>query len=290
MARRRRQENLVVKAATAELLQSRGKLKKQITMKPPLAREREYRMAIIKIMQRARAIARALFIEKLPQIQKTALDSIVVDGYGDDIEKAMQQVRLRFTTEIPDETIEAVAAKAGRQVEMFSATQVNRTFESAIGVPVSSLFADVDDAIEAFTKDNVALIKSLPETYFKEIETTALRNFRSGKRFSEWAPELQKRFDISKNRAALIARDQTNKFNGELNKKRQTDLGVRTYIWRTVGDERVRPTHEAIDGDPFAWEGEPAPPEGHPGEPINCRCSAEPDIESVLTKTERRNL
>lgn len=42
------------------------------------------------------------------------------------------------------------------------------------------------------------------------------------------------------------------------------------YIWRTVGDERVRPSHEEHDGDAFNWH---IPPEtGHPGSEHNCRC------------------
>ncbi len=41
-----------------------------------------------------------------------------------------------------------------------------------------------------------------------------------------------------------------------------------------AGDERVRPSHEALDGTRQRWDDPPA--EGHPGEPINCRCIAEP--------------
>jgi SPP1 gp7 family putative phage head morphogenesis protein len=149
------------------------------------------------------------------------------------------------------------------------------------------MFPDADQAIEAFVKENISHIKKIPERYFSEIQELATRNFRAGRRVADWQGELVKRYKVSQSRAALIARDQTNKFNAELNKTRQIALGVRTYTWRTVGDERVRPTHEAIDGETFAWSGSPKPPEGHPGEPINCRCSADPDIESVLTARER---
>jgi SPP1 gp7 family putative phage head morphogenesis protein len=96
--------------------------------------------------------------------------------------------------------------------------------------------------------------------------------------------ELEQRYDVSQSRAALISRDQTNKFNGELNKARQTSLGIDGYTWRTSEDERVRPSHQAINGNHYAWEGEPAPPEGHPGHPIQCRCQAEPDVEATLER------
>ena len=46
-----------------------------------------------------------------------------------------------------------------------------------------------------------------------------------------------------------------------------------TYIWRTVGDNRVRSEHAVRDGKTFSWDN---PPDGgHPGEAPNCRCTAE---------------
>lgn len=59
-------------------------------------------------------------------------------------------------------------------------------------------------------------------------------------------------------------------------------------IWVTVGDEKVRPTHIAVDFEPkddFGWDvgGEflkfPGDPNGSAGNIINCRCSVQPVIE-----------
>lgn len=45
------------------------------------------------------------------------------------------------------------------------------------------------------------------------------------------------------------------------------------YIWRTVGDDKVRSRHTERDGEVFNWNN---PPEGgHPGEDYGCRCWAE---------------
>lgn len=49
------------------------------------------------------------------------------------------------------------------------------------------------------------------------------------------------------------------------------------YIWRTSGDNKVRPEHVANNGKIFAWDN---PPEtGHPGEAYGCRCRAEPYVQ-----------
>ena len=66
-----------------------------------------------------------------------------------------------------------------------------------------------------------------------------------------------------------------------------------TYIWRTVGDNRVRSEHAVRDGKTFSWDN---PPDGgHPGEAPNCRCTAE-DVENqqkcneLQEQIERANL
>lgn len=46
------------------------------------------------------------------------------------------------------------------------------------------------------------------------------------------------------------------------------------YIWRTRGDDKVRASHAANNGQVFAWDN--PPPTGHPGEDYGCRCTAEP--------------
>ncbi len=67
-----------------------------------------------------------------------------------------------------------------------------------------------------------------------------------------------------------------NHFNGKLSEMEQRELGYTLYIWRTMDDEKVRPSHAANDGIVFAWD--IPPPTGHPGEEYGCRCWAEPLI------------
>jgi SPP1 gp7 family putative phage head morphogenesis protein len=45
------------------------------------------------------------------------------------------------------------------------------------------------------------------------------------------------------------------------------------YIWRTQGDERVRPEHAARDGQVFSWDDPAISP---PGTEFGCRCIAVP--------------
>ena len=54
-------------------------------------------------------------------------------------------------------------------------------------------------------------------------------------------------------------------------------MGISEYRWGTAGDERVRETHEANDGKVFRWDTPPAET-GHPGNDVQCRCTARPII------------
>lgn len=74
-------------------------------------------------------------------------------------------------------------------------------------------------------------------------------------------------------RYEFIARDQTSKLIGELDRLRQQQIGVDEYDWATSADERVRPTHRSKNGKRFRWD-EPPPETGHPGEDYQCRCVA----------------
>jgi len=50
------------------------------------------------------------------------------------------------------------------------------------------------------------------------------------------------------------------------------------FIWRTVGDDRVRGAHAALEGEIRSWGDSP-----DPGEDYNCRCWAEPiDLAEYL--------
>ena len=136
-----------------------------------------------------------------------------------------------------------------------------------------------------FVINNVNLIKSANTEFLDRVEQIVFSGVRGGVRHEKIAQQLfsQTKNELGRNspfrnamtRASVIARDQVNKFNGELTMLRQTNAGVKKYIWRTTGDERVRPLHRSYNGRTFSWKTGTA--QGlHPGRDIMCRCYAEP--------------
>lgn len=82
-------------------------------------------------------------------------------------------------------------------------------------------------------------------------------------------PQIEERLDIETIRY-------TRHLKQGLDGARQQAAGIVKYIWRSVGDDRVRPSHALNDGKIFTWgDGE------DPGEAFGCRCSAEPILEDA---------
>lgn len=68
--------------------------------------------------------------------------------------------------------------------------------------------------------------------------------------------------------------------NKDSERVRHKKAGTNSYIWRTVGDERVCERCLSLEGKTFSWDKKPKG--GHPGEcktcrDGKCRCYAEPD-------------
>lgn len=128
---------------------------------------------------------------------------------------------------------------------------------------------------------NVRLIVRRPaDMDVHQLAAAITRNVALGGTNAELAEEIERRFDFAADHAEIIARDQVGKLNGQLDAQRQQNLGIKRFIWRTVGDERVRDEHEERDGETYDYDD---PPDGElPGEPINCRCSAEPVFDDIF--------
>ena len=61
------------------------------------------------------------------------------------------------------------------------------------------------------------------------------------------------------------------RYGQTLDEYRQKAAGVKRYIWASMGDDKVRPSHAALDGQVRDWTDSPAP-----GQEANCRCTAVP--------------
>lgn len=262
----------------ARLRKRRGRLLKPV--KPSYKVELWYKQQLLAVVAQLRKIVRE---ELLPELKRMEPLYAAGDGITRDakvprrpLESTFQRMGQRIGG--IEQTANRLAALAVQRSADTVDDRLKAAIKSSVGVDISPVLTQsgpILDALRAATKDNIDLIKSIPEQYFEKLGDAVGKNMERGMRFEDLAKEIERIGDVTESRAKLIARDQTSKMNGAFNQARQTSLGIDKYQWQTSGDERVREDHAENDGKVFSWN-DPPDGTGHPGHDVNCRCVAIP--------------
>lgn len=292
---------VVQHARAAGQLSRRRKLPRQL---PPTAIELAYVRAVKALVIGAAREAYAPLLRELPALVAGAArrrgDSLHLDDKTEE-ERARELVRQgrdRMAAALDERAITGAARKVAADTDRHVAGQLGRQIKAGLGIDL----VNPDDRrlkaiVDGFIHENVALIQDLTPGLASRIESTVLKALTTGTLHEDLAKQLQDNaFGYAENRAELIAIDQVGKLTGQLNRQRQLDLGVTQFVWKTVGDERVRgkqggkypkakPSHDARDGKTYSWADGVAGRNGErefPGTPIRCRCHAEPVLDKLL--------
>jgi uncharacterized protein with gpF-like domain len=157
------------------------------------------------------------------------------------------------------------------------------------------------EAKNFWQQENLRLIKSMSQEYINKLNNIIVTGIQSGMSYSDLLAQIEGLAEgLTGFRARRLARDQIGKLNGVIAKYQQTSLGMQTYYWHTMGDEKVRgdpsgkypraiPQHFYIDGMLCSWDNPAVYSDDlgvtwkdkpttwvqtHPGYSIMCRCLA----------------
>ncbi|UKH41048.1 phage head morphogenesis protein [Actinobacillus pleuropneumoniae serovar 4 str. M62] len=260
---------------------------KKIRKKPkawlfPSAIEREYVKAIEQVADKVGNEA-VVFCEKFAKSDRLPFKQ---DGLNNWLQSAFVELLQAMMFWASEEQVQNTVRKLLGEADRFNKRQFQQTLKKAYGVDIFTAEPWLDEVLKLAEMQNISLIKSIPTQLHEKLQYRFVDAVQKGKRWEEVAKEVQELTRATKKRARLIARDQIGKLNGQLTKARQEQIGVKSYIWRTSLDERVRKLHVGREGQEFAWDNPPN--DGHPGEPILCRCYAEavlPDLDDLLAGT-----
>lgn len=213
-------------------------------------------------------------IPVLPEIVEQYKRSVKVDSvkldqtYGEIITRRVRDIQLGIALQIPLSQLKLRSEDQANDISRFNRRQFDRQVKTVLGVNPLLNETYLEPQVQSFVERNAALIKDIPDQSLARVETKLRTGIEAGESLKTLTETVKNELGIAKNRAKLIARDQTNKFMGKLTELRQTSLGVEEYIWSTSRDERVRSAHAARDGKKFSWDDPPS--DGHPGFPIQC--------------------
>lgn len=228
----------------------------------------------------------------------------VKDSPQTDLDGAADRVRAMMRSAFPREKVQEIALSAfDRSQALHREQQAGQLRHSTIGINIFQETPDLAEQSRAFVRVNTRQITSLNETSIDRIERVVSEGIRFGRRGTDvarsitdelrreanralreltpnpspdtidLAAQVFRELEIAENRAEFIARDQIAKANADLSRSRQEANGVTKFVWRTLGDERVRPTHVNRDGVTYSWEFGSSGL--YPGQDPNCRCYAE---------------
>lgn len=167
---------------------------------------------------------------------------------------------------------------------------VKKSIYEALSVAPSNI-ADIRsqkyrEALKMIVNRNTQLIKNATTQTITNIENIVYDSVLNNQPVEQLANDLNQQLRIARNKAKLIATDQTNKAKRSLSQMAQQENGVKFFLWRTKEDDRVSTGyggHKQLNGKIYAWnEPENYPiidSYGHKGLPSirpGCRCVASP--------------
>lgn len=245
--------------------------------------ERDYARRILRIVDQVWGLTKDLR-DAMPGLLRKARGVREDAGESDALKRLLEELRAEMQGVISQEEIEALALEFAERTETYQRIQMGRQVQAVLGADVFISNRTLFARLEGFAQENAELIKDIGEELTRKVAKSTTRAIQSGTLHPDLAKELENAYGFARNRAKLVARDQVGKLYSALNRDRYRDLGTEKYIWRTSNDERVRDSHQGFNGETYSWH--KGSPEGHPGEPILCRCYAEPIFDPILEEVD----
>jgi SPP1 gp7 family putative phage head morphogenesis protein len=249
--------------------------------RPPTLIESDYASALVGLVRGLREQS-APILDSLPAILRA--DGLRLDdgSRGRKIRRLIDSIRGRLATSTT--MIEGLAARYARQTSAHQRAELMRQGRAALGIDLVIHDPHIASVIDSFVHENVALIDDLRGRAMSDMEMAITRAVATGTRAEQLGLEIAARFGLAEQRARRIARDQIGRLNGQISRSRHLELGIKSFIWQSMRDPRVRPEHRHLDGKEFEYARPPS--EGIPGHPIMCRCVPKPVFKAIYAELD----
>ena len=219
-------------------------------------------------------------VSQIPRWTKEESELNASEAIDEELAFLIEQLKQQYSSPQVLLEFQNAARRAEVRTDRQSEIQTRRQLKK-LGIDIFRESPQLDRLSRRFVRNNTALITSIPQQALVNVERAIESGVQSGTRASDLARQITglapgSEMAKTRNRAALIARDQTLTHSAQLSRVRQRANGITKFIWRTVGDGRVRDLHEDRDGVEYTWEDGSGAEDKYPGDGVQCRCSSEP--------------
>lgn len=214
----------------------------------------------------------------------------------EDIEQKLDDLMLRFGGVLAEEALRQQVTENAREILQYAERGWQRTIHTITGVDPLVRNLPMQEIVKAHVHENISLIKSIPQKLHGDVERVVMDGVRAGRKIDEITEAVQGVYPVTAKRAGVIARDQAGSLHAAIVDEQYKQANLVTYIWRTMKDSRVRGNpvgkypnakynHWTRDGQVFSSDD--PPPDGHPGEAIECRCFRQVQEAEVLEESDQ---
>ncbi len=144
--------------------------------------------------------------------------------------------------------------------------------------------------LKAKSIENAGYIKTIPSLFAQKATEIAVEEQNKGERATVVKNKILELYsDLTETEAQRIARTEVSKASSQLIQLRSKAVGLDWYIWRTSKDQRVRHSHDIMEGVIVNFNNPPNPEKlagekyeygvYNAGEIFNCRCYPEPIVD-----------
>lgn len=178
---------------------------------------------------------------------------------------ALNELYKKYSGKFSKDT-KKIVEKLLKKTNRYSNYQLNEALKKMLGdgakafmLTGSAISPEKSEIMKALLFENVSLIKSIPNEYFKQITGAVARSIENGEGVKWLAKQLREYGAKTERRAQLIAQDQTRKAYNTINLRNFQESGVRKAKWNHSGGSRdPRKYHETKwDGVSGIEDGEP---------------------------------
>jgi len=195
-----------------------------------------------------------------------------------------QKLRQTIVNVLDNADIERSVAESKIQGSFYDTiNNVESVFQQTMrGVTIQTIMTyDQKIALSHTWTENLKIyIKKWSNDNILKLRQEVLSNVTAGNRFGSLVSTIQANYQVSRNKAKFLARQETSLAVANMRQQRYADAGVVSYRWSSSGDERVRLRHKELNGKIFQFSDPPMSGEngepGNPGEPFGCRCTPIP--------------
>ena len=247
---------------------------------PNLGIERWYKRELMKLIDEMQAEVKADIMANY----KAQSNAVAMDGFSDWLGHSMDYLLGKWTNKLnalSDQIADLFVTKTVHNYDK----QLKKHLRNAGFTVRLQMSPYTEEMLKAAIGENVGLIKSIGTQYLGKVEQSVWASVKGGFDLGTLAEELRHSYGVTKNRAALIARDQGAKANAVIEQARRKELGITKAIWKSsIAGKTHRADHAKANNQEYDVE------KGclisgryiHPAEEVNCKCYSLAVIDGIV--------